>query len=489
MGERIPHWLDKQADLNPDRLAIETADGRRLSFAQLRNKSRGMAHALIEEGVQQGDHVALLSNNHPLFPIFIHAISYIGATAILINTRLTPEEISYQLNDAQVSHFYVEKTCYPKALETVENMNIPVKTVEGLNLDKTGSSDLQTELHMDDVYTMMYTSGTTGNPKAVMHTYGNHWHSAIASALNLGFQQEDKWLICLPLFHVGGFSVLMKSVIYGMPTLLLEKFDVTLVHRSIMDKGITHVSVVTVMLQRLLEELGDQTYPDYFRCMLLGGGPVPENLLQETAARKIPVFQTYGMTETSSQVATLSPESAFTKLGSAGKALSTAQLHIDSEKNGEIGEIVVQGPMVSKGYYNRPAREEAALWTGDLGYKDEDGFLYVVDRVNDVIISGGENIYPAEVESVLSALPGIREAGVTGCYDQQWGEVPEAYLVKEKGADLTEEKVMEWCEERLAKFKWPVNIYWVDELPRNASNKILRRRLPFLFESRDTKWK
>lgn len=477
MGERIPHWLDKQAALNPQRTAIETSDGGSISFSELRERSRGMAHALMGNGVKQDDHVALLASNSSTYAVFIHAVSYVGAVAVLLNTRLTPAEIAYQLEDAHVSHFYADGHHLQVATESVREMNLDVRTLEHVEEKKESLHQLQTDLDLDDVYTMMYTSGTTGNPKAVMHTYGNHWHSAVASALNLGVQEKDKWLNCLPLFHVGGFSILMKSVVYGMPIMLFEKFDARKVHKAIMDKAITHVSVVTVMLQRLLEVLEDGTYPDHFRCMLLGGGPVPEVMLKKTSAKRIPVFQTYGMTETSSQIATLSPEFAFSKLGSAGKALSPAHLYIDSTERGEVGEIIVRGPMVSKGYYNRPEREGAYLRTGDLGFEDEDGFLYVVDRVKDVIISGGENIYPAEVESVLSSLPGVREAGVTGRFDEHWGEVPAAYIVAEDGAGLTEKEVLDWCRERLAKYKCPKEVHWIEELPRNASNKLLRRHL------------
>lgn len=186
------------------------------------------------------------------------------------------------------------------------------------------------------------------------------------------------------------------------------------------------------------------------------------------------------MTETSSQIATLGPDHAFSKIGSAGKALSLAELRIDSHKRGEVGEILVRGPMVSKGYFNRKKEDCIYLRTGDLGYEDEDGFLYVVDRVKDIIISGGENVYPAEVESVLSEIPGVREAGIAGRHDEVWGEVPVAFLVTE--ADVTVEDVRTFCNKRLAKFKNPAEIHFVDALPRNASNKLLRRKLFHLLD-------
>ncbi|QHT47481.1 o-succinylbenzoate--CoA ligase [Bacillus sp. SB49] len=475
----IPHWLDKQAELNPDGNAFETPNGEGLTFQELRERSRSMAFRMKAAGVKDGDHVAFLHTNDLQYPVFIHAISYIGAVVVLINTRLTAPEIRYQLEDAHINHFFIGEAFEQTARTSVQGLDIIVHRLGSLPVAQR-TSGLKGDLNFEDVYTMMYTSGTTGRPKAVMHTYGNHWYSAVASSLNLGLHSDDKWLTCLPFFHVGGFSLLMKSVIYGMPVYLLKKFDASVVNRAIKEDGVTHASVVTVMLQRLLEEMGESRYPSSFRCMLLGGGPVPESILRKSEDRYIPVFQTYGMTETSSQIATLSPKSALAKMGSAGKALSMADLVIDSHQNGEVGEILVKGPMVSKGYYNRDRNAETYLRTGDLGYKDDDGFLYVVDRLKDVIISGGENVYPAEIESVLTSIPGIKEAGVTGRRDATWGEVPVAFLVGDKATG--DKKITDYCLERLGKFKVPAQFYWVDELPRNASNKLLRRKLLSLVE-------
>ncbi|ARI76729.1 o-succinylbenzoate--CoA ligase [Halobacillus mangrovi] len=481
MNETIPHWLEKQNELNPEHVAIEQPDGFSMSFSKLRNESRNLAENLITLGVKEGDHVALLMHNQIEFPVFIHSLSYIGATAVLLNTRLTAAEIAFPLSDADVSWFFAGEGLLEKAEQARQaSQVIPegrLLKVDDIPIRKAETLDLKKEIHLDQVFTMMYTSGTTGNPKAVMHTYGNHWFSAVASALNLGVQPEDKWLLCLPMFHVGGFSVLMKSVIYGITVSLIERFDAPVINREIRNNRITHISVVTLMLQRLLEDLKDDFYPNTFRCMLLGGGPVPETLLRKAELKSVPVFQTYGMTETSSQIATLNPSAAMKKLGSAGKALTPAEVIVEADGPNEVGEILVKGPMVSKGYYNHTPLNKEYLRTGDLGYKDDEGFLYVVDRVKDVIISGGENIYPAELESVLSDFPGVKEAGVTGISDETWGEVPAAFLVPEEGVTIHSEDVAEFCEERLAKYKIPKAFFILAQLPRNASNKLLRREL------------
>lgn len=484
MGERIPHWLDKQADTNPDKLAILHGDSTSMTFHQLRAESKKVARSLKGDGVQKGTHIALLADNEKEVPAFIHASSYAGAVLVLLNTRLTPAELSYQLEDADVQFLYTSESLRDRGEQACEELSIQLHNLENLAPDDV-EVELEEEFDLDDVYTMMYTSGTTGNPKAVMHTYGNHWHSAISSVLNMGLHSDDRWLVCLPLFHVGGFSILIKSVVYGMTIEYLEKFDEKIVHQAIFNRGVTHVSVVTVMLRRLLQYSENEAYPEHFRCMLLGGGPVPKTLLEQSAESGIPVFQTYGMTETSSQIATLAPSSALRKLGSAGKPLSTAQLKVDAERDYEVGEILVKGPMVSKSYYKRPHSKEAFFRTGDLGYKDEEGFLYVVDRVKDVIISGGENVYPAEIESVLSSFPSVIEAGVTGVPHVKWGEVPVAFLVLKDGVRLDQGVLEEFLSNKLAKYKRPYAYYTVKELPRNASNKLMRRQLTSLIEEKN----
>jgi O-succinylbenzoic acid--CoA ligase len=227
--------------------------------------------------------------------------------------------------------------------------------------------------------------------------------------------------------------------------------------------------------------------------MLLGGGPASLPLLEECVAKDIPVYQTYGMTETSSQIVTLAPEDSIRKLGSAGKPLFPSQLKIIAEGNKEAavheaGEILVKGPNVTKGYLNREKAstqdiQDGWLHTGDIGYLDEDGFLFVLDRRSDLIISGGENIYPAEIEGVLTSHPSIIDAGIIGQKDEKWGEVPAAFIVPK--TPVTERELLEFCRERLAKYKIPKHFYFIDEIPRNASKKILRRELRTLIEDKN----
>jgi o-succinylbenzoate---CoA ligase len=365
-----------------------------------------------------------------------------------LNTRLTEEEIAWQVQDSGARVVLDEP-----ALMALDGEPVPPREVD-----------------LDAPHTIIYTSGTTGRPKGAVLTFGNHWWSAVGSALNLGLQPDDRWLACLPLFHVGGLAILLRSVIYGMTAVVHDRFDASRVNRAIEEQNVTIVSVVSAMLDRMLADRRGRGYPPSLRCLLLGGGPAPRPLLETAARLGAPVVQTYGLTEAASQVATLAPEDALRKLGSAGKPLFPVQLRI------EAGEILVRGPTVSPGYLGAP-RSDAWLRTGDLGRLDDEGFLYVLDRRDDLVVSGGENVYPAEVESVLLAHPAVEEAGVYGLPDAHWGQTVAAVVKLTEPA--TTDDLTDFCRVRLAGYKVPRQIRVVTRpLPRTAAGKLLRRALP-----------
>lgn len=473
----MPNWLKQRAFLTPERIAIKF-EGEQYSFLELHRFAEKRARQLASLGVKRGDAIGIFMKNSLDMVINIHALMYIGAVAVLLNTRLTPEELAWQLNDAKAKLVI----CDDDQMNHFPNFRAVKQSI--LKQSAEQHVEIRGCFNLEDVATIMYTSGTTGKPKGVQQTYGNHWWSAVGSALNLGLMESDCWLLAVPLFHISGLSILMRSVIYGIGTVLQRSFSAKEANKMIKEQSVTIISVVTAMLDEMLQDLGDKTYPDSFRCMLLGGGPAPMPILEQCREKNIPVFQTYGLTETTSQIATLSPEFCYAKLGSAGKPLFPAQIRIvKDEKNCapyEEGEIVVKGPNVTPGYLYRPDETKQTIrdgwfYTGDLGYMDEDGFLYVLDRRSDLIVSGGENVYPAEIEAVILSHPAVADVGVVGKEDPKWGKVPYAFVVRKN--EVTEKELEEYCLQRLAKYKVPKGFSFVPSLPRNASKKLLRREL------------
>lgn len=494
--QMMPNFLKKRAFLTPDRPAIHF-EGTTFTFLEVYDKAYKVAGQLSGAGMQTKQYVCVLLSNHFDTTIIYLAFQLLGVRAVILNNRLTAEELVWQFNDSEVDFLVTERAFSSKYLEMVNNLpKVTAILKEELFEEKFVEPIIVNEVSLDDVCTVMYTSGTTGHPKGVIQTYGNHWWSAVGSALNLGLSESDCWLCTVPLFHISGYSILMRSIIYGMKMVIHESFHESKAIECIQTEKVTIMSVVSTMLIRIEDELKDGRFPAEFRCMLLGGGPASKSLLERCVAKGIPVYQTYGMTETSSQIVTLSPEYSFSKLGSAGKPLFPSQLKIinasgEEAKPNEAGEIVVKGPNVTIGYLNR--EEETAnklvdgwLSTGDIGYLDEAGFVYLLDRRSDLIISGGENIYPAEIEGVLISHSDIADAGVIGVKDERWGEVPVAFVAM-KADGPSEEEIIQFCLKKLAKYKVPRKIYMIDEIPRNASKKILRRELRKMLEERGNK--
>ncbi|MGJ7920334.1 o-succinylbenzoate--CoA ligase [Neobacillus sp. LXY-4] len=487
MTQQIPNWLTKRAFLTPSRPAV-IFDDVTFSFQEVYEKVLITSGQLASVSIKKGQFVGVLLKNHLDTVVILYALQMLRATAVILNNRLSDEEIAWQLHDSKSTALISEES-FSSTIASLQAKQplYSIWTKQQIFSMEPVTFPIRDEYNLEDICTIMYTSGTTGFPKGVIQTYDNHWWSAIGSALNLGLNDDDCWLCTVPLFHISGYSILMRSLVYGIPIVLHQGFDERRVLTDIQKHKVTIMSVVTTMLTRMVNELGNNRIPAHFRCMLLGGGPAPLSLLEDCAKIGIPVFQTYGMTETSSQIVTLLPENSLNKLGSAGKPLFPAQLKIVDADGLELapvqeGEIIVKGPNVTQGYLYRETENAIKIrngWlhTGDIGYVDEDGFLYVLDRRADLIISGGENIYPAEIEGVLLLHEGIVDAGVIGIEDEQWGQVPVAFVVAKELIELSEADIISFCQHKLAKYKVPKKIIFIDELPRNAANKLLRRNL------------
>ena len=463
-----PNWLRKRASLTGSRTGLKYGE-QSWTFGELDRIALNRAGQLAAAGIRPEHRVAVLSKTHPEFIFTAYACLHLGCEMVMLNERLTAEELAYQLSDAQVDAVLTDD-------DRKGRLSHPNEWLFG-ELDKLKPAEFEpaAEWHEDRVVSIMYTSGTTGFPKGVKQTAKNHFSSATASSLNIGIAPDDIWLCMVPLFHISGFSILMRSLIYGSGIRLYPKFDAASAAEELAAGTVTHMSVVGVTLARILDELDKQnlTVSPVFRVMLAGGGPIATSHLERAEEKGIPVLQTYGMTETASQTTTLSAGDAKRKPGSAGKPLFLYDVKI-----GEDDEILIRGPQVTPGYVGRFKEtapvQNGYLKTGDIGRIDEEGFLYVLDRRSDLIVSGGENIYPAEIENVLMSHPLISEAGVCGQPDSEWGEVPAAFVV---GDPAGEKELEAYCRERLAAYKVPKRFVFTDSLPRNASNKLLRREL------------
>lgn len=467
-----PNLLLKRASLTPTRTAL-TYMNQQWTFAQLYESASEFAEKLHTKGIKPRMRVAILASSSAELVIVLHGCMQLGCELVMLNQRLSDEELEYQLADS-ASDFLLVDSLEGRNLRFASTLSF-----DEIQLAQRTLYPVQTEWEKDRTITIMYTSGTTGKPKGVRQTLENHVMNATGSAFNLGIQTQDCWLCMVPLFHISGFSILMRSVLYGMTVSLHSKFDAGEAVKEILCGKVTRMSVVAVTLERILTELEQQNayFPSSFQSMLVGGGPVPLAYLERAIERNIPVLQTYGMTETSSQTTTLSTEDAIKKLGSSGKPLFFAEVRIDG--NEKIGEICIKGPHVTTGYVGAAAAKsplvDGWLHTGDIGYIDKDGYLFVLDRRSDLIISGGENIYPAEVEQGLVKHPSVKEAGVAGRQDDRWGQVPVAFVVLKE--EVTETDIRHFIGAQLASYKQPVEYHFVDQLPRNASNKLMRREL------------
>ena len=501
----MPDWLRRCAENTPEREAL-VCGPLRWSFAALDQAVSHLARQLATAGVRAGDRVALLAQNGVPSVLCVHALARLGAVLVPLNVRLTTDELCWQLSDVRATLLLHDAPQAASAAEIAQRLPDLPRAQLGAGGGADGDSGallvsalpaadvrLRDEIDLRAPQAIIYTSGTTGQPKGALITYGMHWWNAVGSTLNLGHAADDRWLACLPLFHIGGLSILMRSVIGGVGVVLLERFDPLAVNAAIASERVTLISVVAVMLQRMLAALdGDDTeaaYPASLRCVLLGGGPAPRPLLEQCARRGIPVVQTYGMTESCSQAATLAPADALRKLGSAGRPLLPVRLRVVREgqpvASGEAGEIELRGPTITPGYADRPQATAQAFhagWfaTGDLGYLDDDGYLYVLDRRVDLIVSGGENVYPAEIEAALLAHPAVEEAGVCGVADAEWGQVPVAFVHLRSEGAATGAELLAYAGQRLARYKTPRRILLVGPLPRTSSGKLLRRELPAL---------
>lgn len=510
---KLPDLIAKQAYLYPDQIALidpsphpdlitnHERGWRELTYAELNERASRLAEFLEQHwGVTAGTRVATLSHNRIEAVELLFACAKLGAVMVPLNWRLARRELDYVLRDASVRGILHDAEHAETAAAMVEMTPADEGSLKLLNMDDgyeaalaTSSGELRTheERDEDELWYLIYTSGTTGRPKGVIYTAG----MALVNFLNIGIATElvrqDVFLSVLPQFHTGGWNLyLLPMMFLGGTTILPRTFDVD-EYIQFLSRDATAFFAVPAVYQTLAD------HPDFattdfsgMRSWAAGGAAMSVPLLRRLDTRGIQVRQGMGMTETGPTAFLLDADNAIRKAGSVGKPQLFVDVRIVDEvgrdvPTGERGELLFRGPGVTPGYWNDAERTEEAFYpggwlrSGDIGVCDEEGFYYIVDRAKDMYISGGENVFPAEVETVILEVEGVRDAAVIGVEDERWGEVGKAILETTSGTDAQDliERVRAHCREHLAKYKVPVYIEITDALPRNATGKVLKHEL------------
>jgi O-succinylbenzoic acid--CoA ligase len=451
-----------------------------MSYSDFEERIKATAYQLMLRGVGPRDRIILCAANSTQWIITAHAVARLAAVLIPVSTRIiAADAIAFLerykpvlvLTDSEVGTLWPDSTL-------LADVDVPGSDFNG--------SEIRWESDSDALHSIVSTSGSGGEPKGVCLTLRNHLANALGSALNLGVHADDRWLLNLPLYHIGGMAVMFRAAMYGTTVVVHDRFDAESTWRAIDENRVTQMSLVATTLRRLLDARPTRKCPNHLRSVLVGGGPVPESLIDEARGEGFPVLPTYGMTETSSQFATLSPADSHSKRHTAGRPLAFGEIMICDERDavtpeGVEGRIYVRGPMVGMGYWNPNGTVEPLLrtdgWfpTTDIGSVDAQGYLTVHGRLDNVIISGGEKIHAEELENALAHIDGVAHAVVVGADDAEWGQRPMAYVELRPGNSLSESAIMTLLGDRVARHKLPIRIEFLPGMPLLPSGKPDRR--------------
>ncbi|PWA12808.1 o-succinylbenzoate--CoA ligase [Pueribacillus theae] len=501
MVKGIGSWLVKHSDRFSDKTALVFKD-KRFSYREFNERVNRLANGLLKLGVCKGDRVdGLLFNSHEMLESMF-ACAKIGAIFVPINFRLSIDEVEYIIRDSSAHHFIYDEKTRPlvdqlRERETLLNVFIHV----GANpheddflyediLAKSDDHEPGFEIGLDDVHLMMYTSGTTGKPKGAMLSHGNTQWNAINAINYLPVRSDEITLTVAPMFHIGGMSVFTTPLLYiGATVVLDDKFDPQATLELIEKERITSLFLVPAMWQALTQVPNFDSYDlSSVRFNVSGGAPCPITVIEFFQQKGIPFYEGFGLTETAPFVSLLDAENSIRKNGSVGKPPVHTYVKIVDPNDqevpiGEVGELLVKGPNITVGYWNQPEKTKESIkdgwfYTGDLAKQDEEGFLYIIDRKKDMIITGGENVYPVEIEQVLYRHPNIKEVAIIGVPDERWGESVKAVIsLKNDSEPITVDDLEKFCEGKIARFKMPKVIEIVELLPRNATGKVLKNAL------------
>ncbi|MDH4039079.1 MAG: long-chain-fatty-acid--CoA ligase [Gammaproteobacteria bacterium] len=502
-GFNIGDSLTTRAFLNPQREALfDVAENRRFNFTELNERANRCCSSLLSLGLRRGERAALLTYNGHEFLESFFGPAKAGIVLMPLNWRLTADELAFILKDggARVLIFNLD---FAPVVEQIRAMGSAGSDIEHWICIEEGGPDFALgyeellagnsagepgdKAGEDDNLFIMYTSGTTGNPKGVVHTHKTVFWALLTLCNTAEIHLSDKYLILLPLFHVGALTPMIGSVYKGNTLVILRNFDPHKTWSLIETEQINTTLAVPAMLGFMLQVPDFQRFDwSSLRAITSGAAPLPVTTINAYLELGIEIHQVYGMTETCGPACLIGPDDARRKIGSTGKSFFHTQVRIaDTAGNelprGEAGEVQVRGPHNMKEYWNRPEATaetiiDGWLHTGDVAVMDEEGFVTIQDRIKDMIISGGENVYPAEIENVLLAHVAIVDAAVIGQDSAKWGESPLAVVVT-SDSSLTEAQVLAHCNGKLARFKLPKAVVFIEQIPRNPSGKVLKRVL------------
>ncbi|RMG24249.1 MAG: o-succinylbenzoate--CoA ligase [Methanobacteriota archaeon] len=475
-------WLYTQAKENPQKTYLFEGD-REISFLEMEYIVRQVVAQMKKVGIRQGDHVAIRAYNNSAYIALLHAIPRIGGMAVPLNVRLSEKQVMGQLEQSEATVLIEESTFHL-------NTDLPRFALESLMEPYTENMTIKSyeeeyvpwDLKRD--FAIFFTSGTTGKPKGAVLTLSNIFHNAIGSKERLGIKPDDLWIITLPIYHVGGMSIIFRGAIYGIGSILIKKFDIEGICKAIQSGG-SILSLVPTMLHRFLKE-GQGKCLAKLRCLLLGGAKANKSLVKRALNEGIPIYTTYGLTEAASQVTTATPEEVRQFPDTVGYPIDGVEVRI-AAKPSEIGEISVRGSTIMKGYYKDSQKtsecfRDGWFFTGDLG-RIENGRLFTFGRRKDLIVCGGENIYPAEIEACLQEMEGLKEVCAVGVEDEEWGEVVGLAVVPNTSEDLKhlQEQIIEIVSNELGRFKRPRKFIFLEKLPKTATGKVKREEILDLF--------
>lgn len=491
----IGEWLDRREQLSPERIGlIDRATGARYTYRTLNTRARALATILAEQhGIRPGDRVAALALNSPEYLDALFACALLGATLVPLNWRLTVPELMTILTDCEPTLLLHDETYRAVALAVAGLRATPplldMRAFPGADPALASRARPFVTMDGEEIVLILYTSGTTGVPKGAMLSHRMLTWNAINTQISWGLRENDIAPSFAPFFHAGGLNVLTTPLYHlGATVVLLRDTSPAAVLRAIEAERCTLVFAVPTVFQMMMESPEFATANlSSVRFCITGGSSCPLPIIEGYAARGLQFRQGYGLTEVGVNCFSLAPEDALRKAGSVGRPVFHSQARILDDQNhpvarGTVGELTLSGPHVCSGYWRRPDATADAYrggwWhTGDLALRDEEGYYYIVGRKKDLFISGGENVYPAEIEGVLATHEGIAEAAVIGRPDPKWGEVGVAVVVPRRHGALTESDVIAFCDGRLARYKIPKSVVFAESLPRNAMGKVVKSDL------------